>query len=153
MHLRPENPKPRQTVLDIGAASVLILLLVYTKMTYGVVALAFLFLTLLQPAQRLWAGGALAASAAAALSVEFFWGGTRGYIADLMRATNVSGVTPVTDDLRSLLTTSEEYAVFLSLAALAIWQRPGVSDFLFYGFYGFYGFCACAGFVLLNQNF
>lgn len=147
MHLRPERPVRWQGTLDAFAAAVLTLILLYTKMTYGVVAVGFLLLVLLQRGQRRWAAGAIAICALAALLVEAFWGGTRAHIGDLVAATNVSGVIEWQIYVRSFLRTSGEYAMFLLFVALSLWHRFRITDVLFYGF------CACAGFALLNQNF
>lgn len=147
MHLQPERPVRWQGGLDAAAASILTMLLAYTKMTYGVVAFGFLILMLLQSEQRRWAGGAVALCGGIGLVVEMFWGGTLMHISDLVEATKVSGVIEPYIYARSFLLTSGEYAVFALIAGLALWQQPRVTDFLFYGF------CGAAGFALLNQNF
>ncbi|GGX67517.1 hypothetical protein GCM10007385_40820 [Tateyamaria omphalii] len=148
MHLQPERPVARwQGWLDAAAAATLTMLLAYTKMTYGVVAFGFLILMLLQSGQRRWAAGAIALCGIIGLVVEAFWGGTWMHISDLVEATKVSGVIEPYIYARSFLLTSGEYVVFALIAGLALWQRPRVTDFLFYGF------CGAAGFALLNQNF
>lgn len=147
MHLQPESPGRWQGALDIFSATVLTLILLYTKMTYGVVAVGFLLVTVLQQSQRRWAVSAIALCVLAGLLVEAFWGGTRAHIGDLVAATNVSGVTEWQIYVRSFLKTSGEYAIFLFFVALSLWYRFRITDVLFYGL------CACAGFALLNQNF
>ncbi|MEM7490565.1 MAG: hypothetical protein AAF390_15710 [Pseudomonadota bacterium] len=147
MHLRPARPANRQGLLDAASAAILTLVLAYTKMTYGVVAVAFLLLTLLQPAQRAWSAAALVICAVAAVAVEMVWGGTRMHIADLALASQVSGVTQAATYLRSFLSTSGEYVLFAAIAATALWRAPRMTDLLFYGF------CICAGLALVNQNF
>ncbi|PJI91471.1 hypothetical protein BC777_0299 [Yoonia maricola] len=147
MHLRPERPVRNQFALDTLVATALTLMMLYTKATYGVVALGFLCLTLLQPVQRRWAAATLLIVGLSGAIIEVFWGGTRMHIADLMVASNVSGVLPLRDYVVSLMETSGEYIMFGCLAALALWQKGRFTDFLFYGF------CACAGYALLIQNF
>lgn len=147
MHLRPERPVRYQFTLDTGAATALTLMLVYTKATYGVVALGFLVLMLLQPVQRRWAAATLVIVGVSGAVIEVFWGGTRMHIEDLLVASSVSAVLPLRDYVVSVLETSGEYIMFGCLAALALWQRGRFTDFLFYGF------CACAGYALLIQNF
>lgn len=147
MHLQPKRPVRGQGWLDAAAAAALTMLLVYTKMTYGVVAFGFLVLMLMQRAQRHWVVGAIGLCVLVGLVVETFWGGTRAYITDLVVATQVSGVIEPGIYVRSFLDTSGEYAVFALIAGLALWRRPRITDFLFYGF------CGAAGFALLNQNF
>ncbi|WP_299706589.1 hypothetical protein [uncultured Tateyamaria sp.] len=147
MHLQPERLVRWQGWLDAAAAATLTMLLAYTKMTYGVVAFGFLILMLLQSGQRRWAAGAIALCGIIGLVVEAFWGGTWMHISDLVEATKVSGVIEPYIYARSFLLTSGEYVVFALIAGLALWQRPRVTDFLFYGF------CGASGFALLNQNF
>ncbi|MCV3273636.1 hypothetical protein [Roseobacter sinensis] len=147
MHLQPERAGRWQGWLDASAAATLTMLLAYIKMTYGVVAVGFLLMTLLQPAQRRWALGALVLCGVVALLVEVVWRGTGVYIADLVEATKVSGVIEPYIYVRSFLRTSGEYIVFALIAGAALWFRPRVTDLLFYIF------CGVAGFALLNQNF
>lgn len=147
MHLRPTYPVRHQFILDTLAATVLTLILLYTKATYGVVALGFLALMLLQPIQRRWAAATILIVALSGAVIEVFWGGTRMHIADLIVASKVSGVMPVRNYVVSAMETSGEYIIFASLAALALWQKGRFTDFLFYGF------CVCAGYALLIQNF
>ena len=147
LHLQPEHPVRRQGLWDASAAAVLTMVLVYTKMTYGVVALCFLALLTLQPAQRRWAAGAIALCVGIALLVERVWGGTRMHIADLVEATKVSGVIEPYIYVRSFMQVSGEYVVFALIAGLALWHRPRLTDVLFYCL------CGVAGFALLNQNF
>lgn len=147
MHLRPERPLRHQVARDTFAATALTLMMLYTKATYGVVALVFLCLMLLHPVQRRWAATAILLVGLSGALIEVFWGGTRMHIADLAVASNVSAVLPLRDYVVSLLETSGEYIVFGCLAGLALWQRGRFTDFLFYGF------CLCAGYALLMQNF
>ncbi|WP_227267999.1 hypothetical protein [Roseobacter weihaiensis] len=147
MHLRPERPLRHQVACDTLAATALTLMMLYTKATYGVVALVFLFLMLLHPVQRRWAAAAILLTGLSGAVIEMFWGGTRMHIADLAVASNVSAVLPLRDYVVSLLETSGEYIVFACLAGLALWQRGRFTDFLFYGF------CLGAGYALLMQNF
>jgi len=147
MHLQPERPVRWQLCLDAIAAAMLVIMLAYTKMTFGVVGLGFLILLLLQPKQRRWGVGAIALCLITAVVIEMFWGGTKMHILDLVAATKVSGVIEPYIYARSLLLTSGEYAVFVVIAGFALWLRPRLTDFLFYVF------CGAAGFALLNQNF
>ncbi|MEJ6395916.1 hypothetical protein V8J82_21835 [Gymnodinialimonas sp. 2305UL16-5] len=146
MHLEPNRTVRWQTQRDAAAAVLLTMIALYTKMTYGVVAVAFLLLTLLQARQRLWAANAVAICLVSGLVIEAFWGGTRQHIEDLATAAQVSGIIEWQIYIRSFVRVSGEYVVFLFFAGLALWHRPRITDFLFYGF------CACAGYALLNQN-
>jgi hypothetical protein len=55
MFLPPVSPRPHQRLLDASSAAVLVLLMLYTKISYGGVAIGFLFFMLLDPRQRNWA--------------------------------------------------------------------------------------------------
>jgi len=148
MHLRPRSPAPRQTALDALCAAGLVLSMLYTKATYGVVGLGFLALMLLDPRQRGWALAALGLTAASALAVEAAWGGTAGHVADLRLAVAVSGASKPLDQLvQPFLVNSADYAVFGLIAGLALWRSRRIRDGLFFGF------CAGAGYVLIVQNF
>jgi hypothetical protein len=91
MHLEPRAGSPRRAALDAAAAAFLVLVMLYTKATYGLVALAFLGLMLTAPAGRRWAAPALGVVAAGILAAELAWGGTGAYVADLLRAQAVDG--------------------------------------------------------------
>lgn len=147
MHLRPNRPVRYQRVLDTVAATALTIMLLYSKATYGVVAIGFLCVMLLQPIQRRWAAAAIAAVGVSAAVIEVFWGGTRMHIEDLQVASRVSAVLPLRDYVVSVFVTSGEYIMFGCLAVLALWQNGRFQDALFYAF------CACAGYALLIQNF
>lgn len=147
MHLAPERPGRRQVGLDTAAASVLTLLLLYTKISYGLVATAFLVLMLLQQDQRRWAGAALLCVLAGVGLTELFWGGTLAHIDDLTVAANVSGARTIFDYLRVLAENQAEYAGFAFIAGFALYRTRTLSDLLFYGF------CAAAGLALIIQNF
>lgn len=147
MHLQPLRPAKHQRAFDTSAAAALTLLLFYTKATYGLVALGFLLLLLLQPSQRRWAGTAIGVVVLSGGLIELLWGGTLMHVQDLQVAAHVSGVMPMRAYYMSLLDTSGEYIMVACLAGLALWQRGCIPDVLFYGF------CACSGYALLLQNF
>ena len=147
MHLVPNRPGRWQVGFDTVAASVLTLLLLYTKISYGLVAAAFLVLMLLQQEHRRWAGAALLCVFAGVGLAELFWGGTLAHINDLTVAANVSGSRTIFDYIRVLAENLPEYAGFAFLAGFALWRTRKLSDFLFYGF------CGGAGLALIIQNF
>ncbi len=149
MHLRPIEPRPRQQLLDALCAAVLAGLLCYLKISYGMVAVGFLVLTLLDARQRGWAAAALAATAALALVVEAFWRSTGAYIGDILLAAEVSGAVRGTMLEMTTLAVRNlaDYCLFVILALVALWQSRSLRDLLFYGY------CAGSGYLLLNQNF
>jgi hypothetical protein len=148
MYLRPYHAHRRQTALDTVCAAFLVLLLLYTKITYGLVAVAFVGFMLLDRKQRVWAALALAAVVGAALIVEAFWQSSAAYFADLKLASQVSGMKgEVADLFYAFLGNLADYVLFVLIAGLALWRTRGFRDLLFFGF------CAVAGFLIVRQNF
>ena len=150
MYLPPRRTVPRQLLLDAGCAATLALILLYSKISYGLVALAFLAMALLlSPRQRGWAAAALAIVVAMALVIEAFWRSTAAYVADVLLASEVSGGirgTPI-DWFNTFSMNLTDAVLFALLAGLALWRTRSFRDLLFYSF------CAVAGFLLINQNF
>jgi hypothetical protein len=134
---------------DALSAAVLTLIMLYTKATYGVVALAFLVLMLHDRNQWRWAIAALALTVAATLALEAVSGVPSAYVSDLARATHASG--PVKEGSERLLTSFAEnlfdYALFAVVAALA---AAMLRD---WRMLAFLAFCGGAGLMIQNQNF
>ncbi|MFC1460445.1 hypothetical protein ACETIH_27785 [Microvirga arabica] len=148
LYLRPLHHRPFQSVLDAVCAASLTLLMLYMKLSYGLVALGFLTLMLLDSQQRRWALAAFGMVLAGGLLIESFWDATEAHIDDLLLAGGVSGSFKSLDELVSVfLRNLSEYTVFALFAALALWRTRSVRDFLFYGF------CAGSGYMLIMQNF
>jgi hypothetical protein len=148
MYLRPHAAHARQHVFDALCAAFIVILLLYTKVTYGLVAFGFVVFMLLDRTQRRWAAAALAITVAVGLVVEAFWGATAAHIADLMLAGKVSGMKGSIPDLGyAFLGNLADYVLFSLVAGLALWRTRSLRDLLFYGF------CAVAGFLLVRQNF
>ncbi|HEY8381275.1 MAG TPA: hypothetical protein VIL09_03895 [Microvirga sp.] len=148
LYLPPRHAQAGQPVLDGLCASGLVLLMLYTKISYGAVGIGFLVFLLLDPRQRGWAAGALAGIAAACLAIEFVWRGSVSHITDIMMAGRVSGGLGTPDRvLEILLRNLADYILFAIFVVLALARTRGFRDFLFFGF------CAGSGFVLIAQNF
>lgn len=148
LYLRPIHRRSFQSALDAVCAASLTLLMLYMKLSYGLVALGFLILMLLDSQQRRWALAAFGMVLAGGLLIESFWGATEGHIEDLLLAGGVSGSFKSLDELVSVfLRNLSEYTLFALFAALALWRTRSVRDFLYYGF------CAGSGFMLIMQNF
>lgn len=148
LYLRPFHRGSFQSVLDALCAASLTLLMLYMKLSYGLVALGFLILMLLDSQQRRWALAAFGMVLAGGLLIESFWGATEAHIDDLMLAGEVSGSLKSLDEIASvLLRNLADYTLFALFVALALWRTRSVRDFLFYGF------CAGSGFMLIMQNF
>ncbi len=148
MYLRPVHLRSYQSVLDALCATFLTLLMLYMKLSYGLVALGFLILMLLDSQQRRWALMTCVMILAGGLLIEAFWGATEAHINDLLLAGGVSGSFKSLDELVSVfLRNLADYTFFIMFAALALWRTRSIRDFLFFGF------CAGSGFMLIMQNF
>jgi hypothetical protein len=149
MYLRPDEPRSRQGLLDMLCAAFLTGVMLYTKLTYGVVAIAFLALMLFDAAQRRWVLGSLGLILAVGLIVEAFWRSTLPYLDDLRIALEVGGRLrgtwgQITDHVLVNLT---DYVMLGIFAFIALRRTRSVRDALFYVL------CAVAGFLIINQNF
>ncbi len=148
LYLRPVHIRPYQGALDALCAASLTLLMLYIKLSYGLVALGFLILMLLDAQQRRWVAASLGIVLASGLLIEVFWSATGAHIDDLLLAGGVSGSFKTLDELVSVfLKNLADYTLFILFAALALWRTRSMRDFLFFGF------CAGSGFMLILQNF
>jgi hypothetical protein len=148
MYLRPTHRRRFQSLLDAFCATSLTLLMLYMKLSYGLVALGFLVLMLLDSQQRRWALAAFGLVLAGGLLIETIWDATEAHIDDLVLAGGVSGSFKSLDELVSMfLRNLTDYTLFALFAAFALWRTRSIRDFLFYGF------CAGSGFMLIMQNF
>lgn len=148
LYLQPAHARPYQRTLDALCAALLVLIMLYIKVSYGVVSLAFLGLMLLDSRQRVWAVAAIGLVVTAGLVVEALWGGTAAHIADLVLASEVSGSLKTIDELASVVFRNlADYTLFGLFTAFALWRTRSIRDFLFFGF------CAGSGFMLITQNF
>ena len=148
MYLPPLLPRRGQATADAVCATLLTILMLYLKISYGLVGIAFLIFMLTDRRQWQWAAAALALTAVAGLLIELSWGGTASHIADLRLAGEVSGDLPT---LRVLATEVQrslpEIAVYGIFATLLLSQRRGIRDVLFLIC------CALTGILLIEQNF
>jgi hypothetical protein len=148
LYLPPLRAHPRQPILDALCAAALVLLMTYTKVSYGAVGIGFLVFLLLDPRQRVWAASALAGIAVVGLTVEFVWRGTAAHVADILLAGRVSGGLGTPDRIAEIpLRNLADYILFAILVVLALSRTRSFRDVLFFGF------CAASGFVLIAQNF
>lgn len=148
MYLQPRQPRPRQTLLDALCAALLVIFMLYMKVSYGLVGLAFLVLVVLASGQRGWAAATLAIILAAGLAIEAVWRSSAAHVSDLLLAGRVSGHFGGLDQLATvLLRNLADYVLFTLFAGLALWRTQHLRDVLFFGF------CAASGFLLIKQNF
>lgn len=148
MYVQPAQPHRYQNFLDALCATVLIILMLYMKISYGIVGLGFLVLMLLDPHQRTWAATSLVLVPATSIAIESLWSGTAAHVRDLLLAGQVSGRVSSIDTLFGvMLRNLPDYLLFALFAVLALRRTRSLRDFLFFGF------CAGAGFMLILQNF
>ncbi|PVE25747.1 hypothetical protein DC522_02945 [Microvirga sp. KLBC 81] len=148
MYLRPERPYRYQRSLDALSAAFLVVLMLYIKISYGIVGIGFLILLLLGTRERLWALAALGLVMATCLAVEVFWQGTRAHIADLLLAGEVSGSLKTLDAIAQVLFRNlADFVIFALFAGLVLWRTRSIRDLLFFGF------CAGSGYLLIMQNY
>jgi hypothetical protein len=146
MYLRPERTRDQQDLLDILCAAVLTLTMLYTKMTYGLVALGFLTFMVFDARQRRWVLWALGASALAALTIELFWQSSLGHLEDLALVGQVSGTRGITDLALSFLHHLRDYVLLAIFAIMVLWRTRSFRDLLFFGI------CAFPGLLIQSQN-
>ncbi len=146
MYLRPEEPHRAQALLDTLCAAALTVLMVYTKVTYGAVALAFLAFMLFDRSQRRWAAGAIGLTLLAGLVIEAFWQSSLAHLADLVLTSRVSGSRGFVDLAIGFLRHLADYVMLGIFAALVLWRTRSLRDFLFFGL------CTGPGLLIQNQN-
>lgn len=149
MYLRPERPHAHHILLDTLCAALLTLVMVYTKITYGLVASAFLIFMLFDAYQRRWATGALGLVVTTGIVIEAVWQSSAIYFADLYLALEVGGRLRGTwgQIIDHILGNLADYVLLALLAGFALRRTRSVRDAFFYAF------CAAAGFLIINQNF
>jgi len=146
MYLRPERPHRGQALLDTFSAALLTLVMIYTKITYGAVALAFLAFMLFDRSQRRWAAGAIGLALLAGLLVEAVWQSSLAHLADLMLTSQVSGSRGLVDLALGFLRHLADYVMLAIFVVLVLWRTRSLRDFLFFGL------CAGPGLLIQNQN-
>jgi hypothetical protein len=146
MYLAPTARTRRGDLLDCASASFLLLIQIYTKVTYGLVGVGFLVFMLLDRNQRRWAAMALAATAIACLLIEAVWRGSLNHLADLAAAARVSGERDLSSLVRNLLNNLADVTVFTLAVGVSLKRTRSLRDLMFYSF------CLAAGLLILNQN-
>ena len=142
------QPSPFEAVADLICATLLTLVMLYTKLTFGLAALAFLSALLFDPPQRRLAAGALALCLLTAGLVELFWRGSSAYLGDLRQAAEVSGLVRGTAGqiFDHVLGNLADYVLLAVFAGVSLSRTRSLADT------AFYLACAVCGFFLINQN-
>jgi hypothetical protein len=132
---------------DAFCAAFLVLLMLYTKVTYGLVELVFVIF-MLCTRRVAWAALTLALVAGAAALIEIVWRGGAAHLADLRLAAEVSGGLPSPRALLDVITRNlADITVYAIFAAALLALRPGIRHGLFVGF------CLSTGILIIEQNF
>jgi len=149
MYLRPRQLRKRQEILDVLCAAALALVMLYTKATYGIVALAFLVFMLTDRQQRRWVLVALALIVFSTLAIEVIWRSSLSYLGDLRLALDVGGHLRGTwgQIVDHILVNLTDYVLLCLFAGLSLKRTRSFREGLFYLF------CAVTGFLIINQNF
>ena len=146
MYLRPRAAGRSQAALDALCAAFLTVAMLYMKVTYGVVALAFLGFMLLDRVQWRWVAAALGLILLSGLVVELFWRASAAHLADLLVAARVSGTRGPVDLGQAFLTHLADFTLLATFAVLALWRTRSLRDALFFAF------CAGPGLLIVSQN-
>jgi hypothetical protein len=146
MYLPPRREGPRQHGLDAACAASLVLLMLYLKVTYGLVALAFLAFMLFDRSERRWAALALGVTLAGCLAVEALWRSSSQHLSDLLLARAVSGSRGPVDLVLGFLRHLADYVMMGMLVVLALWRTRRLRDFLFFAL------AAAPGLLIMAQN-
>ncbi|RFB85537.1 hypothetical protein B5K11_29795 [Rhizobium leguminosarum bv. trifolii] len=133
---------------DATCASFLVLLMLYTKITYGAVGLAFLMFMLFDRRQISWVAMAFGIVAASILAMETLWGGGVKYLFDISLAGKNSGGLPTMTAIGHVTRNNfADLLAYLALAGILLSLTPTYRHLLFVGF------CITTGILLISQNF
>lgn len=146
MYLQPEKQHGRQYLLDALCGALLALAMLYTKVTYGLVALAFLGFMLFDDRQRRWVLWAFGLIVLSAVLIEAVWQSSLSHLEDLALAGRVSGTRGVVDLSLAFLRNLTDYVLLAIFAGLVLWQTRSLRDLLFFGI------CAGPGLIIQSQN-
>ncbi|MFN7103836.1 MAG: hypothetical protein ACK4N1_14565 [Pseudorhizobium sp.] len=142
LYLPPHRIAGYSILLDVAAAAALTVIMVYLRVSYGLVALGFLLFMTTGRSQQRWAALAIVLTALLLLVVELVWGGTSAYLRDAWRAMRETRA----DYLQLAVTHMADFLLLSLLAGLGLWRRWNLRDFVFFIF------CGATGLWLLSQN-
>jgi len=146
MYLQPSRPRPWQGSLDAACAAALVLIMLYTKITYGVVALAFVAFLLLDRRQRPWAAASIGLILASSVVIEAFWQSSVAHFEDLRLTSQVSGSRSLPDLMVAFLNNLFDYTLFAIVVCPVLWRTRSLRDLTFFGF------CSLPGLLVQSQN-
>ncbi|NKE86104.1 hypothetical protein [Rhizobium phaseoli] len=133
---------------DAACASFLVLLMLYTKITYGVVGLAFLVFMLFDRRQIGWVTLAFGMIIVSVMAIEAVWGGGVNYLLDIRLAGKNSGGFPTMTAIGHVVRSNfVDLLAYLAVAVILLILTPTYRHLLFAGF------CMTTGILLIEQNF
>ncbi len=146
MYLHPLDRLKTRWWWDAACAAILVLIALYTKITYAPVAFAFLLLIAVDAQQRRWAGAALGLVGCGMLLVELVWRGSFAHVQDLLATARVSGERNLSLFVQVVLNNFYDLALAGVLTGLAVFQTRRLLDLCFYGL------CLGSGILIISQN-
>jgi hypothetical protein len=148
MFLAPAEDARHSWALDALCAAALVLLLLYSRATYGLVALGFLLFMLTDMRQWRWAGTGLLLACGVAALIELIWNSSLAYWQDVLLSFSAGGWLrgEPAQWLELFLGNFADYVLLGLLLGVFLWRRFDLRMLLFVVF------CGAAGFWLLNQN-
>jgi hypothetical protein len=146
MYLRPLRSASWQIPTDTLCAATLTLAMLYTKITYGLVALTFLGFLLLDFRQRRWAAFSIGLVLIWGLVVEAFWQSTAAYFNDLIQTGEVSGSRGIVDLSMTFLRHLADFLLLAVFMVMVLWRTRSLRDLMFFGF------CTLPGLMIQSQN-
>lgn len=148
MYLPRRARSAKTDLVDGICASFLVLLMLYTKITYGVVQLAFLVFMLSDRHQFRWVLQALLTIVTLPLLIELIWQGGGMYLSDIRSAAEVSGGLPTAQGLADVVSKNlHDIVVYGIFACILVIARRRFRDVLYIVF------CATTGLLIIDQNF
>lgn len=147
MYLPPHGHA--RLLADSLSAGFLVCIMVYTKISYGLVAVAFLCFMLLDRQQRGWVLFSLSITVSVTLLTEIVWSLPPAYLSDVAVAAHASGAVQggMMEIFYAILRNLTDYVVLFIAAGLVLFAKWSTRDCLFWGL------CAASGLLILNQNF
>jgi hypothetical protein len=149
LYLRPYAPYSHRVVLtDAVCAAALTLVMIYTRATYAIVAVAFLGMMLTDRRQWTMAAAGLAIVAVAVLVVHVTWSGNADYFVAAIGGVREAGLMGggLQDVLQRILIRLADFLLLGILAGLALWYGFRLRDLLFFLL------CAMGGLFVIGHN-
>jgi hypothetical protein len=146
MYLHPLGKTDAPWWRDASCAAVLVLVALYTKITYAPPAFALLLLIACDRLQRRWAGAALALVGCGMLLVELVWRGSFAHVQDLIDTARVSGERNLMLFVYAALNNFSDLVIALVLAGMALYRTRRLLDGCFYLL------CIGSGVLIISQN-